>query len=470
MKPSRWICLLMLLCAGRLAIADPTPADSPQEFYDRVRPAMVAVKYEWNSELGKQDIIGAGVVVRKDGLVMMQMLLVSPVIPDAQMKNFKIIVPSDTQDYKEVDATFLGRDERTDLGFVQAKEPGKWTPIHFEDEPLTVGEKLYGLGVLPEDGGYKAYFTEAVMAAQLRGEIPLVLTTGALGDVGSPVFDGAGHAVGIVQPQEGADPLLDPRASVSSVTTPPHFFTPTRFFQASIDDPPTVDHPLVIPWTGLMQLTGVNKQLAEFLGLTNKPAAQIGDVAPGSPAAKAGMQPGTIILAVNGQPLTRGDLPEEIPLILHRQIMRMKVGQKVTFTVMSEKDKPTQDIELTLEARPLQPNQAKRYYAEDLGFVVRQPVFVDAYVHKLKQGAGGVVVDLVRRDGAAASAKLNRDDWVLQLNGQPVTDLDHFQQDLESLRKSQPHQEVVMVVLDRTGRQETINIEPPQSDSGVGMP
>jgi serine protease Do len=468
------MCLLTLLIATQFAAAqamtDPTPAEAPQAFYDHVRPAMVGVKYQWDSELGKQEVIGAGVVVRQDGLVVIPMLMVSTVIPDAQMKDFKIIVPSDTQDYKELDATFLGRDERTDLGFVQAKEPAHWTAIHFEDKPLTVGQKIYGLGILPEDGGYKAYLTEAMMSAQLRGETPLVLTDGALGNVGSPVFDAAGHAVGLVQPQEGQDVLLDPHSSLTSVVTPPHFFTPTRFFLASLADPPEAGHPLVIPWTGLMQLTGVNKQLSEFLGLTNQPAAQVGDVAPGSPAAKAGIQPGSIILQFDGEPLNRGDLPEEIPMILHRQIMRMKVGQKVSLTVMTDKDKPTQQIELTLEERPKQPNQARRYYAQDLGFVVRESVFTDAYSHKLKADAAGVVVDLVRRDGAAATAKLSRDDWILQLNGQPATDLDEFKQDYESIRKEHPHDELVLVILGRGGRQETINIEPPQSDAAGDQP
>jgi S1-C subfamily serine protease len=470
---TRWIWLLAALLPAA-AFAEPVDNPTLQQFYDRVRPSLVVVKYQWQGELDQQEVVGCGVVVREDGLVMVPMLLVSNVIPDAQMKDFKIVIPSDTEDETEITATFLGRDERSDVGFVKATGDHKWTALHFQDEALAVGQAVYGVGLLPKVAGYKAYLATAIVAAHLRGEIPQVVVSGGLANVGSAVFDSAFRPIGVVQPQQGQDILLDSPSDreafreLNSVVTPPHFFVPARFFLPSLADPPTLDHPIHIPWMGVPQMQGVNEQVAEFLGIKNQPAVQIGDVIPGTPAAKAGLEPGNIVTKINGQPIERGDLPEELPLILRRHLIRMKAGDQVTLTVITDKDAPPKQVKITLEPRPREPNLAERYYAKDLGFVAREAVFTDSYAHKMKPQSDGVVVDVMRRDGAAATAKLAPEDWIMQLNGQAVTSLNEFKRDYEAFRKDHSHDEVVLVVHRRGGQEQTINIEPPQTDSGAG--
>jgi serine protease Do len=454
-----------MLCASVLAQnAPPSPSDGSalRQFYERVRPALVAVQYQWDGEMAKRQIIGGGIVVRDDGLIMIPLAMVDINIPDVQMKNFKILVPSDTGDPQEIPATFLGRDERTDNGYVLAKGDHKWTAIHFEDVPLEVGQTLYGVGILPKAAGYKAYLTQATVSAQLRGEVPQVMIAGGLGNVGSPVFDAQFRAVGVVEPQEHEELLLDEHNDMTDILVPPHYFVPAKFFLPGLQNP---DHLAAIPWIGVPQMTGVSDQVSQFLGLKDQPAVQIGEVVPGTPAAKAGLEPGTIVVKVNGQPLERGDLPDELPMIFHRQLMRMKVGDKIILTILPGKDMPTKDVAVNLDPRPRQPSQADRFFVKDLGFVAREAVFVDNYTHKMKPDISGVVVDSMRRDGAAATAKLAAEDWILQLNGQPITDLAHFKTDYQDFRKAHPHDEVVFVVHRRTGQEETVNIEPPQTDA-----
>jgi S1-C subfamily serine protease len=439
-----------------------------------VRPSLVAVKYQWQGELSKQEVVGCGVVVGDDGLVMIPLVLVSPVIPDEQMKDFKIVIPSDTVDETEIPAVLEGRDERADVAFVKAKPDPKsdtpnpkWQPIYFTEQPLEVGETIYSVGLLPKMAGYKAYLTQSIVSAKLRGEVPEVLISGGMSGVGAMVFDDQFRPVGVVPPQDGQDVVLDPRNDFNSIITPAHFFVPTRFFQISLNDPPTPEHPIKLPWMGVVQMRGVNQQLAEYLGLKNQPAVQIGDVIPGAPAADGGLKPGEIVVKVDGRPLERGDLPEELPMILHRQLMRMHVGSQVKLTVQPPgKGQATHDITITLGAEPREANQAKRFYAKDLGFVAREAVFLDAYAHKMPPDTHGVVIDLVRRDGAAATAKLGPLDWVLELNGQSISDLDDFHNEYDAFRKDHPHDPVVLVVHRRGGREETINIEPPQTDDG----
>lgn len=485
-----WIIALLTLCiCGVSQAAEPAsapsglagPAAEPQgsvaqapsggEFarnlYEQVKPSLVAVKYTWDAELGSHELTAAGMVVRDDGLVMIPLTIVNPFIPDAQMKDFKIIVPSETEDETELDAVFVGRDERSSVAFVKTKEPQHWKAIQFVDEPLNVGDPVYSIGILPKSAGYKPYYESATVGANLRGEIPQVMVGGGLCGVGSPVFDGQGRAVGYVHMQGGQEYMLDDsrgNGEMTSVLNPPKFFVPTRQFNQSISDPPVAGEPLKMPWLGipLGRMTGLDKDTAEFFGLKNKPAAQVGDVVPGSPADKAGLKPDNIIVSMNGEPLERGDLPEEIPQILARKISRMKVGDVVTFGVISEKGQPPRPVKVTLEERPKSYYQADRYYAKDLGFIAREPVFIDLYYRKLPLTTKGVVIDNLKEQGPAANAHLARNDFVTQLNGKPVQSLEQFKTDYQQFRKDKPKEAVVLQVR-RGSREDTINIQPPQS-------
>jgi len=47
----------------------------------------------------------------------------------------------------------------------------------------------------------------------------------------------------------------------------------------------------------------------------------------------------------------------------------LNAGDKVTFTVIHDKGDTPKQIVVTLEPRPMEPQEAKRFYARDLGFV-----------------------------------------------------------------------------------------------------
>src|SRR5438045_2314447 len=156
-------------------------------------------------------------------------------IPDAQMKEFKILVPSQEHEPDEIEAVFQGRDERTNTAFIRPKGTSpssrksttsessetsqateqKWTPLKFEDAKVAVGDPIVSIGLLPKTAAYKTYLTRGTTSATLRGELPQVLVVGGnLAAMGSPVFNEAGQAIGFVNSQPGETPFLnDPRAT-----------------------------------------------------------------------------------------------------------------------------------------------------------------------------------------------------------------------------------------------------------------
>ena len=148
-------------------------------------------------------------------------------------------------------------------------------------------------------------------------------------------------------------------------------------------------------------------------------------------------------------------------MILVRQLRRMNVGDEVTLSLMRTKGEPLTDVKVSLEERPMMPNLAKRYYAEDLGFSVRELVFIDRYQRRLKDDAQGVVVTLIKPQSAAQSAKLGMNDMITEMNGQPVASVEEFQKAYSAIRKEKPREALVLVV-QRESNTQVIRIEPPQ--------
>jgi serine protease Do len=465
--PYWFACLLLVLARGSSAV---TPEVADKLLKD-VTPSLVAVQYTWDGEMGRRELVGSGLVVGDDGLVMMSIALTPPMLPDVQMKDFKIILPGD--DLTEIEAEFVGRDERSNVSFVRPKSKDKdgdrvkWKlpAVKFDDAPVGVGEEVMSVGMLGKTASYQSYFTRAVVSANLRGEYRHVLVTNeGLAAVGSPVFNKDGKAIGWVGMQAGQSPALnagDPEVQLRGVFQPPRMFLPTKEFGQSLADPPVAGKPLQLPWLGVAQMTGLKKEVAEYYNLTGQPAIQVGDVIKGTPADQAGLKPGNIIVKVNGQPLERGDEPDEAAMILMKNVKRMKVGSPLTLTILTEANKPPTDVTVTLAERPKQENQAKRFFAEDLGFTAREIVFEDTYRRQKPADLKGVVVAFVKQAGAAMTGKLERGDLITRLNQTPVTDVEQFEKEYQAFRKANPREAVVLQVI-RNANDEIIRIEPPR--------
>jgi S1-C subfamily serine protease len=111
--------------------------------------------------------------------------------------------------------------------------------------------------------------------------------------------------------------------------------------------------------------------------------------------------------------------------------------------------------------QPKRSNLAKRFYADDLGFAVRDLVFYDKYNMHLPDDQKGVLVALLRPQAAAQTGGLRNNDLITRLDNEPVTDVDQFHKAYDDLRKGKPKQAIVMEVR-RGDREDTVRIEPPQ--------
>ena len=469
---------LLFACSSAFAQTQPATDTNPTAaLLAKVKPSMVVVQYTFAGEMGSRDLSAMGLVIRDDGLTIVPSELTPRQLPDEQMKDFKIILPGD--DETEIEAVMLGRDERYNVTFIAPKEKPKtpMTPLKFSAATVQPGDVVQSIGLLPKSSGYGPYVYTSRVAAKLRGPTPLVLTDGGgMTITGSAVFNSAGEAVGYVNAQN--DRLLvigervlplgdrgwlldDERNPNSTVENPTRVFVPASDFLPGLAEPPTLDKPLKFPFLGVVQLTGLSKDVAEAYGLKGRVAIQVGDVIPHFSGDKAGLKKGNVIVSLNGRPLVRGDLPEEAPIIFTREVSRIPVGSAVTLGIITKPGEAPKDVKVTLDERPAPASRAKRFYAEDLGFTTRDSTFEDTYGRKLAADAKGVVVSFIRPQSAAQTAQLGNGDFVRQLNQTPVTGVDQFKQQYEAFRKDKPKEAVVLEVL-RGGNTQIIRIEPPR--------
>src|SRR5688500_4899786 len=96
--------LVVLGCVSAALAAGLSP-EQQRALYDKVVPSLVVVQYDIDGEFGRRELMGQGVVVKEEGVVLTSIALFPVAIPDAHFKNFKIVIPGD--EGKEFDAEFL---------------------------------------------------------------------------------------------------------------------------------------------------------------------------------------------------------------------------------------------------------------------------------------------------------------------------------------------------------------------------
>ena len=167
-----------------------------------------------------------------------------------------------------------------------------------------------------------------------------------------------------------------------------------------------------------VEVQEVPRGTAEQFGLNERRGAMVSSVRPGEPADKAGMEPGDVIIEVNGQRI--GDSED-----LVQRIVSLKPGTTVPVKVLRDRQEKTLNVtigELNLEAEEGQEARAGEE-ADDTGFGMALGALTAERARRLGLPAGttGVVITDVDPDGSAARSGLQPGDVILQINRQDVS-------------------------------------------------
>jgi serine protease Do len=174
----------------------------------------------------------------------------------------------------------------------------------------------------------------------------------------------------------------------------------------------------------------VTEDMAKLLNLPKAQGVVVAQVEPGSPAAKAGLREGDVILEVNGKPTETYDA-------FRNQVAMMKPGDELKLGV-SREGKNAQ-LAVTLGERPSQrqvakakqPPQQQEESQRKLGVQVVD-LTPDIAQELGYQKSQGVVVARVMPGGAADEAGLQAGDLIVSINSKPIANTDQFSQAMKS--------------------------------------
>ena len=162
----------------------------------------------------------------------------------------------------------------------------------------------------------------------------------------------------------------------------------------------------------------VDSDAAEFLGLSSPQGALVQSVEEGSPAARAGIKQGDVIVAFNGKAIGQMD---ELPQL----VAATPVGAKSRVTIVRKGKRQEFDVTigaLALDDEPdaVLPGDDEAEPSGEYGLSVQTLTPEIAAQLRLDTAVKGVVVTRVRPDSPAERARLQQYDVILEVNQTPV--------------------------------------------------
>jgi serine protease Do len=341
--------------------------------------------------------LGSGFIVKSDGVILTN----AHVVTNASTVTVKLT------DGREFKAKVLGVDKPTDIAVLKIDAKDLPTVDLGDSSSVEVGQWVLAIG---EPFGFENSASAGIVSAKARslpneGYVPFLQTDVPVnpGNSGGPLFDASGRVIGVnsqIYTNSGGYQGLS--------------------FAIPIDVAMKVEgelaaHGKVTRGRLGVTIQDVSQDLADSFGLKKPTGALVASVEKGSPAEKAGIEPGDVILKLDGKEVAHSsDLP---PLVsdlapgskAHLDLWRkgsdraveVVVGENDAGEVASANQGGSEHGRLGLAVRPLTPEEKNQAGVR-----------------------GGLLVEQV--SGPAARAGIQPGDVVLSMNGTAVKDVDEM--------------------------------------------
>ncbi|PHS69724.1 MAG: serine peptidase [Methylophaga sp.] len=364
--------------------------------------------------------LGSGFVLSSDGYILTN----HHVIKNAD----EIIVRF--SDKSEYEAKVLGSDERSDVALLKVEATNLKAVKLGDSTQLKVGEWVLAIG---SPFGFDHSATAGIVSALGRSlpsdsYVPFIQTDVAInpGNSGGPLFNLDGEVVGI------NSQIYSRTGGFMGVS----FAIPMNVVMNVVTQIKSQGY-VSRGWLGVA-IQNVTRELAESFGLDKPHGALISRVMPNSPALKAGLEAGDVILKFDGKkvgsssalpPIVGGTaIGKSVPVVV------MRNNKKETIQVVVEQLPESEDVtssssmpgrliddRLAIEIADLDEEQKEQY--------------------DIKEGV--IVVNVAQ--GAAADAGIHEGDRILSINNQKIKDARHFL----DIAKELPEDKAIPVLIQR---------------------
>jgi Do/DeqQ family serine protease len=346
-----------------------------------------------------QRSLGSGVLIDPSGLVVTN----NHVIEGADQVKVSLA------DKREFEAEIVLKDARSDLAVLRIGDKReRFTAIDLGDsDSLQVGDVVLALG---NPFGVGQTVTHGIVSAVARTQVGItdyqffIQTDAAInpGNSGGALVDLNGRLVGI-------NTAIFSRSGGSQGIG---FAIPVNMVRGVISSAQGGSSVVRRPWLGA-KLQAVTPEIAEGLGLKRPAGALVASVTPKSPAARAGLKTGDLVVAVDGQPV---DDPNAFD---YRFATKLLGGQVQLGIVRSGRESR---LAVALESAPENPRNEVTIQARSpfLGAKVANLSPALAEELRLDSAAEGVAVLEVADGSVAQSIGFQKGDVVLTVNNEPI--------------------------------------------------
>lgn len=339
-------------------------------------------------------------------------------------------------DRRELDATLVGSDERTDIALLKVSGNNFPELKLGNANQLRVGEPVLAIG---SPFGFDYSASAGIVSAKSRsmsGEtsVPFIQTDAALnpGNSGGPLFNQQGEVVGV------NSRIFSGTGGYMGLS-----------FSIPIDVAMDVVQQLKASgkvtrsYLGIM-LQDIDRNLAEAYNLPKPEGSLITQVTPKSPAEKAGLKAGDVILKLNGASISR---TSELLYALNRVVPNQRVDLEVL------RDDKTRTISATLGTAPdnTPATDDKNSTTNGLGMSIRDLTTAEQTTLDVR---GGILVQDVKRGGLASLSNIVAGDVIVQVNGTPIANSQMFAKTIASLQKNS----VARVIIIRQGQRAMLGL------------
>ena len=389
----------------------------------------------------EQQSLGSGFILSDDGYILTNY----HVIRGAREIIVRLL------DRRQFAAELIGNDEASDLALLRIEAQDlPVAKLAGDSGDLRPGQWVLAIG---SPFGFDYSVTAGIVSAKGRAlaseqYVPFIQTDVAInpGNSGGPLFNLAGEVVGVnsqIYSQSGGyqgvsfSIPIDVAAKVAR----------------QLRDNGTVTR----GWLGVV-VQEVDRDLAQQFGLDKPEGALVARVLPESPAARAGLREGDVILRYNGEPLpSSSSLPHLVGVTDPGEVATLEVirnGRQQRVDV----DVGTLRTESRAQAAPPSPPPRNPAHAA-LGLELRPLTAKERSDAQVVNG--GLMITAVA-DGPAARAGVRTGDVLLQLGGQQVDSLERFGEVVGRLTPGQ----TVAVLVQRRGAPLFLALDVPAPERG----
>jgi serine protease Do len=376
---------------------------------DAIKPSVVHIEVVKKTGQIKYKSLASGLVVDKKGFIITN----DHVVDDAQ--SVRVTLPSKL----EYPAEIIGTDKQTDLALIKIETEEELSVARLgNSDQVEVGEWVVAVG---NPYGFDRTVSFGIVSGKGRVLPDLPIENQLIND-----FIQTDAAI---DPGSSGGPLVNLKGEVIGINSigfgRGQGFTIPMNTANEVKDKLLTSGTIERGWIGIA-IQPLSREYARYFGSSQLEGVLISDIIAGSPAEKAGLMPGDVVIEYNDEKVS-AEKKEDLNKF-QVMVSQSPVGEPANLRVYRAGTDTTVSVEISM-----QPKVKADEFETELGFTVEEITDV-IYRQYMLDDRKGVIVSFVEVGGVASTALLEEGDVIKKIEDYQIEDLDEFKEKLDLVK------------------------------------